>query len=125
MQLKGTRTSINLSSCIILFSCCHQFNSFAVKFTVLLCVVDILSSFPMQDVHLHSLPLTDVELSYSATLLWNLVEGGAGWKHGWGLPGWVAAHSLIPAGKLPLPGTHGLDTAAWCWYRLPVLAERK
>lgn len=33
--------------------------------------------------------------------------------------------SLIPAGKLPLPGTHGLDAAAWCWGRLPVLAERK
>lgn len=129
MQLKGARTSINISSCIILFSCCHRFNNFAVKFTILLlCVVDVLLSLSISslDMHLHSLPWTGAELNYSATLPGNLVAGGAGWKHqSQRLPGWAAAHSLIPAEKLPLPGTHGLDAAAWCWGRLPVLAERK
>lgn len=41
------------------------------------------------------------------------MAGGAGWKHqSQGLPGWAAAPSLIPAAKLLLPGTRGLDAAA-------------
>lgn len=96
----------------------HQFNSSAVKFAILLlCVVDILLSISMSS----STDWCWAELLSSSAMEFG---GGRGWMEAWmGIArlGW--AHSLIPAGKLPLPGTHGLDIAAWCWDRLPVLAK--
>lgn len=64
IQLKGTGISINLSSCVIPFSRCHQFNNFAAKFTILLLRVrDILLSISMSslDLPLHSLALFGTE----------------------------------------------------------------
>ena len=79
------------------------------KFTILLlCVLDILLSISISslDLYLHSLPPIGTELNYSATPPPSLAAGGVGWKHQrWGLPGRTAAHLLMPAAKLPLPGT--------------------
>lgn len=95
IQLKGTGVSINLSSNMIWFSCCHQFNNFAMEFTIsLLCVLDILlsSSISSLDLHLRSLPLIGTELNYSATPPPSLVTGGVGRRlERWGLPGRAAA----------------------------------
>lgn len=129
IQLKCTRISINISSHIILFSYCYEFNTFAMKFTILLLhVLDILLSISISslDLYLHSLPLIGTELNYSAPLPLSLVVGGVGWKHQrWGAPCWAAAHPLMPAAELSNPGTcsrKARQPAHWHWGSLHVFA---
>lgn len=119
MQLKGARTSINVSLCMIPFSCCHRFNNFAVKFTILLlCVVDILLSISISslDMHLHSLPPTGAELNYSVTLPGNLVARGAGGS---------TRASSCQAGLQLTPWSQLENSPSLVHMLLPVLAERK